>query len=245
MENNNLQSLERFYIPGAIVLAGVIIAGAVLFNSSRNGTTAALPEAVIDPKEVMEPVSPKDHVLGDPYAPVVIVEYSDLECPFCKDFHETMKLVMKEYGDERKVAWIFRHAPLTQLHAKALPEAKAAECAAELGGTVKFWEYVDRVFTVTPSNDGLDLATLPDLAEDVDLPRKDFEKCLKEADYNEKIQGQLQDGLETAQAFGLNFGTPFSVFIESDGRARSISGAQSFESLKFMIDEALAKDAEE
>ncbi|MBI4118531.1 MAG: thioredoxin domain-containing protein [Parcubacteria group bacterium] len=245
MDTNNNVQLQNLYVPGAIVLAGVIIAGAVFLSSSKEGTTAAVSETVVDATEVMEPISPVDHILGAPNAPVVIVEYSDLECPFCKDFHETMKMVMKEYGEQRQVAWIFRHAPLTQLHSKAVTEAEAAECAAELGGTVKFWEYIDRVFTLTPSNDGLDLALLPDIAEDVGLSRKNFEACLKNNTFEEKILGQLNDGVNTAQALGLNFGTPFSIFIERDGRAQPISGAQSYESLKFMIDEALAKTAQE
>lgn len=234
---------QNLYIPGAIILAGVLVAGAVIFNSpkSGDGSTATVIEETNNGKvlDVMEQVTSNDYILGDPNAPIVIVEYSDLECPFCKNFHQTMKQVMEEYGESGDVAWVYRHAPLTGLHPKAIKEAEAAECAGQLGGSVKFWEYVDRVFTITPSNNGLKLALLPDIAEEIGLPREEFEACLKENDFGEKIQGQLQDGIDTAFALGIRFGTPFSVFLDPNNVARPISGAQSFGTLKTMIDKAL------
>src|SRR6185436_7093141 len=85
----------------------------------------------------MEPVTEKDHILGNPNAEVIMVEYSDLECPFCKEFHSTLRRVMNEYGKDGKVAWVYRHFPIDSLHPKARKEAEATECAAELGGESK------------------------------------------------------------------------------------------------------------
>lgn len=87
-----------------------------------------------------------DHLNGSPEAPVTIIEYSDLDCPFCKQFHETMNRVMNEYGPAGQVAHVFRHFPLASLHPNAAKQAEAAECAAELGGNLKFWEFLNRVF---------------------------------------------------------------------------------------------------
>ncbi|HEY4512123.1 MAG TPA: thioredoxin domain-containing protein [Candidatus Paceibacterota bacterium] len=108
----------------------------------------------------MEPVTAKDHIKGNSSAPVKIVEYSDLECPFCKRFHATMLEVMSTYGKDGKVAWVFRHFPLAQLHSKAPKEAEAAECAAELGGNDGFWKFVDKINELTPSNNKLDQAVI-------------------------------------------------------------------------------------
>ena len=106
----------------------------------------------------MRPVSSDDHILGNVNAKIIIVEYSDLECPFCKMFHNTMhQVVEKNNGD---VAWIYRHYPIPQLHPKAFHEAEATECAWEQGGNSVFWKYTDKIFEITPSNNGLDEAKL-------------------------------------------------------------------------------------
>jgi protein-disulfide isomerase len=106
----------------------------------------------------MAPVTDKDHIKGDISAPVKIVEYSDLECPFCKRFHTTMQDVVKSY--DGKVAWVFRQFPLAQLHPKAVKEAEAAECVASLGGNAAFWKFIDKVEEVTPGNNKLDEAKI-------------------------------------------------------------------------------------
>lgn len=110
----------------------------------------------------MKPVSSDDHILGSISAPVKIVEFSDMECPFCKRFHATMQQVVKENNGQ--VAWVYRHFPLDQLHSKARKEAEATECATDQGGNEKFWAYLNRLMEVTPSNNGLDLAELLNIA---------------------------------------------------------------------------------
>ena len=130
---------QNLMIPIAIVVAGALVAGALFFagrsaspttNNNNNGGSAA---------DVV-PVSADDHILGNPNAPLVIVEYSDLECPFCKNFHGTMHQIIDEYGKDGLVAWVYRHFPLDSLHSKARREAEATECAGEQG---KYYEYHD------------------------------------------------------------------------------------------------------
>ena len=82
-----------------------------------------------------------DHIIGNKDASVVIVEYSDLECPYCKRFGETMKEIIAESNGD--VAWVYRH---WIVHPGALPKAGAAECVAKLKGNDAFWKYVDLVF---------------------------------------------------------------------------------------------------
>lgn len=80
---------------------------------------------------------------GDKNAKVAIVEFADLECPFCKRFFtDTFPQIKKEYIDTGKVAMYFRHFPLS-FHPLALPFAHAAECANEQG---KFWEMHDKIY---------------------------------------------------------------------------------------------------
>src|SRR3546814_2871400 len=67
--------------------------------------------------------------MGSPDASVKVIEFSDFECPFCKGFHRTMGQVMEEYGQDGKVAWVYRHFPIDSIHSKARKEAQASECA--------------------------------------------------------------------------------------------------------------------
>jgi len=82
-----------------------------------------------------------DHIIGNPEAPIMVIEYSDLECPYCKRFGATMKEVIAESNGN--VAWVYRH---WVVHQNALPKAAAAECVAKLKGEDAFWKYIDLVF---------------------------------------------------------------------------------------------------
>ena len=146
MQNNNLT------VPIAIIVAGALIAGALFFagraaTPTPNGGSNAQQGA----EENVPPVSQDDHILGDPNAPVVIVEYSDIECPFCKQFHVTMQQIIDEYGRDGQVAWVYRHFPLAQLHPNAPRLAEAAECVNELGGSQAFWGFLDEIFEIAPN----------------------------------------------------------------------------------------------
>jgi predicted DsbA family dithiol-disulfide isomerase len=82
-----------------------------------------------------------EHILGDLNAPIMVIEYSDLECPYCKKFGETMKQIVAESNGN--VAWVYRH---WVVHPNALPKAAASECIAKLKGNEAFWKYLDLVF---------------------------------------------------------------------------------------------------
>jgi len=177
------------------------------------------------------PVTSQDHVRGDlKKAQVVVVEFSDFDCPFCQRFHPTMQQILSDYGD--KVAWVYRHFPLEQLHTKAKQEAVATECAGEQG---KFWELTDLIYEVTPSNDGLDLTALPKMATQAGVADiAQFTSCLDSGKYDDKIEQDLADA---AAAGGR--GTPYSVIIGSDGKMQAVSGAQPYAAVKAVVDSLL------
>jgi len=229
MENN------KALIPGAIILAGLIIAGAVYYNNSSNAGPTTDNENPEAPKITLAPLSDDDHILGSRDAQILIVEYSDFECPFCKTFHETMNRIIDEYGSDGRVAWVYRHLPL-QIHPKAPKEAQASECAAELGGNEAFWAYANRLFEVTPSNNGLDLDLLPEIAEFVGLDRVAFEECLDSSRHQDSIRQSIKD----AEGAGAR-GTPYSVIVTKDGQLVPINGAQPYDAVKQGIDAILAE----
>lgn len=88
------------------------------------------------------PADATDHIRGSLDAPVRIVEYSDFDCPYCKQIHPALKSVT---DTNTSVAWVYRHFPLTNLHPNAGIKAIASECAAELGGNDAFWKYTDEL----------------------------------------------------------------------------------------------------
>lgn len=240
-ENNKTTQKNTLAMPIAVVIAGVLIAGAVIYSGGKtvDNSVARVPErqgAVQQTGDLkkMVPISKDDHIRGNPNAPVKIVEYSDTECPFCKRFHDTMKQVMDNEGKQGKVAWVYRHFPLDQLHSKARKEAEATECAAELGGNDKFWAYLDRLMEVTPANNGLDPAELPKIAQYVGLDAGKFNECLTSGRYAKKIEEHVQNAVAT----GGN-GTPWSIVVAKNGEKYPLSGAQPYESIKALIEQAL------
>ncbi|MBU0598259.1 DsbA family protein [Patescibacteria group bacterium] len=211
------------------------VSGAATNSNIAVVNSAPIPTNTAQPTQQVsvDPVTSEDHIKGNlDSAGVVIVEFSDTECPFCARFHETMLQVVSDYGD--KVAWVYRHFPLDQLHSKARNEAIATECAAELGGNDGFWTYLDRLMEITPSNDGLQPSQLPEIAEFAGLDVTAFQTCLDEERHADIVKTHEQDA---ASAGGQ--GTPYSVAISKDGQIVPINGAQPITSVKSTIDSLL------
>ena len=184
----------------------------------------------------LRPVSKsRDHIRGNPAAPVTLVEYSDFECPFCKAFHSTMKRLVNESNGQ--VNWVYRHFPLDTLHSKARKEAVASECAAELGGNDAFWKFADRFFELTPSNDRTDVDTvLPRIAREIGLDRARFASCLASGRHEQRVA----DDLREANATGGR-GTPWSIVVSKNGKTYSLSGAQPYAAVKQLVELARGK----
>ena len=229
-------------IAGSIIIAGFFIALAIIHTSGKNAPlTSAIVSANNNSSEktlAVKSISKDDRILGNFDALVKIIEFSDTECPYCKMFHATMKKIMDEYGPRGQVAWVYRHYPL-EIHPKAQKEAEAAECASEQGfsgegGNLIFWKYIDRVFEVTPSNNGLDPAELTNIAKYLNLHIDEFNVCLNSGKYAERVASQKQDG-ENAGAKG----TPHSIIIIGNKEALPLEGAMPYSDLKKIIESAL------
>jgi len=195
-------------------------------------TVAKIPQVVVSSSDEVVgtgEVNTSDHIRGNPDANVFIIEYSDYECPFCQRFHPTVQQALDEYGDD--VAWVYRHYPLTFLHAKAQEAAESAECVAELGGNDAFWEFTDLVFEDTPNS----LQDLSSLAVEAGVNQAEFEACVESEKYADLVQEQLDGG----SAIGIN-GTPGTVIVNQNGDAWLVPGAVPYETLKEAIDQALA-----
>lgn len=233
METENSEAKKQpLSTPAAIVVAGIIIALAVVFTNSpkqqRVATNIPTPVAEIPKLEVRQ----NDHIKGDiAKAQVAVFEYSDSDCPFCARFHPVMEQIKAEYGD--KVAWIYRHYPLEGLHPNAFNEAVALECAANLGGNTAFWNYltiaIDKTFETT------DKTGLEDLGAQIGLDKELFARCLRTNAIAEDVRAAAAE----AQAIGAQ-GTPFSVAVNlKTGKQVAIPGAYPIEEVRKFIDSIL------
>jgi len=228
MENENLKTENNkdYLLPASIVIAALLIAGAWIYTAGLKNIEpkkSSQELGKIAPNiENVKLVSADDHIFGNPNAEIKIIEFSDMECPFCKRFHATMKQVINEYGD--KVAWIYRHFPLEQLHPQAKKSAIASECATEIGGNNAFWRYLDEYVDL---EEIVSEASFSQIAENIGLNRNQFKTCLNSDKFNDKIDSYIQDAANSGAQ-----GTPYSVIINKNNKKTSINGALPFEDFK-------------
>jgi protein-disulfide isomerase len=208
-------------------------AGIVRYIKKQQQAQARAPD--IRAEKNVRPVSKeKDHIYGDPDAEISLIEYSDFECPFCKRFHPTPKQIVKAY--QGKVNWVYRHFPLGFHNPLAQKEAEASECVAELGGNDAFWKYSDLLYQRTKSNgNGFPMSGLAPLAGEIGLDEKEIQLCIDSGRYEDRIQEDYVNGGESGVS-----GTPGNILLNNKtGRAKIMSGALPFKTLKIEIDQLL------
>ena len=177
-----------------------------------------------------------DPIIGNPDAPITIIEFSDFQCPFCARFHvQTLPLILEEYIDEGKVNLVFRDFPIQSIHPNAFPASVAAECANEQG---KFREMHDKLFDNQNQWNRQQTADavlmFNQYAEEIKLDQEKFESCLSNGKYIDEIKKDLEDGRD----YGVS-GTP-GFFIGNDKIGYvELKGAQPFDSFKKVIDAQL------
>lgn len=221
---------HKYTLPTVIVIAGIMIGLGFYFTSAKQG------EIVRDttkPVEITEPrpITSDDYIRGNPNAPVVLIEYSDTECPFCKVFHATMRSYMEDNAATGNIAWVYRHLPIEALHSKAVMEAHAAECVAEKSGKKAFWEFIDSLFTLTPSNNQLEASALEELAIAHGLTESEYALCQNSKRHVSKIQKDVDDAIHAgAEA------TPFLIFVTAKGDIFPVTeGALPYEVLDSVV----------
>jgi protein-disulfide isomerase len=208
-------------VPIAIIICILVVAGAFYFKdqnpNAKNGLTASstsselsqlLPVAEGINMAKFRPVDASDKIRGSINAPIKLVVYTDLECPACKYFHQQLKTIESKYVTSGSVAIIYRDFPLDSLHSKARNEFLAAECVNEIGGSEKFWQFVDKIFEITPANNGLDPAKLGETAKALSIDTKAFNACMTA----KKYAANIQKSVDEATTLGAQ-GTPFFVLV--------------------------------
>ncbi len=193
----------------------------VLINELRK--TGPAVRVMMDVPRFEVPLSDADPSLGTAKAPVTLIEFSDFQCPYCRQVAPTLKKIRATYGDKVRIVW--KDFPLTQIHPQAFKAGEAGHCAAEQG---KFWEFHDQLFA---NQQALQPDDLKKYATAGGIDGERFSACLDMSKHAELVR----DGVAQGTQLGVN-STP-TVFVNG----RRVSGAQPYEVFAAVIDEELSR----
>jgi len=227
-------------VPIAIIAGFAMIAVAIFFTSGRQTPLAEQPASSDSTEEIASngtprPVDESDYIRGNPNAQILMIEYSDYDCPFCKQYHETMGQIMDEYGVTGRVAWVYRQFPLPQLHPNSPRISEAALCVGDIGGQDAFWSFSDLVFEERELADPTNVTLLPEYAEESGVSRDQYMECMESGRMREAVTASAEE------AFRLGArGTPYTVLVVGNQQA-VITGAQPYDTVKRIIENLLSQ----
>lgn len=248
MEPEITKETNKLSLPMAIIVAGVLIAGALYFSLNKS-TNNIIPANKNEIKATtIAPVGPKDNTLGSLKAKVIFVLYEDFQCPFCGAIagrnEELIKALKQrdsswepfmpgvmDYINKGDVLFVYRDWPF--LGTESMRASEAARCAGDQG---KFWDYHDYLYSHQKGeNEGnFSDINLKSFAKILELNTTDFDKCFDENKYVQAITDSKTEGDNA----GVQ-GTP-KGFILRDGKILStVDGAESFSTVKQKIENAL------
>lgn len=235
MENQKEE--KDILLPVSILIAAILIAGAVIYSTGAKNTTRQPADKNQNPQETArQPSKPQiddDVVLGSPDAPVTIFIFSDYQCPFCgKFFKETDLLIRKNYVETGEAKII--HKDLAFLGPESKAAAQAAECAKDQG---KYWQYHDALFETEikdgqEHNGNLNKNLFEKIASDLKMNISEFLSCFDSQKYSAEIEKDIQE----AQSAMEQISAP-TIFIND----KMIQGAYPYNVFAQAIDEALNK----
>ncbi len=251
--------MSKISLPVSIAVAGFLVASTMLVTTFDikdifSGLFGKDKQAI----EMPLVQKSKDHILGNPDAPLFIIEYSDTECPFCRDFHNTVKNILEDWGPTGNVSLVYRH--MATLNSNSYNEALASECVAEISGNQDFWKYIASIYNqkfgmqIDPQEPRANIYLL---ATDLGIPEEEMIDCVESDRFKEKVDRQLIEAISEGAK-----GTPFIVleyrkgfseqvddvvkniqkqanvamYFSSDNKKIVIDGALSYEQLSLLID---------
>lgn len=221
-----------FTVPTAIILGGILIAGALYVSLAgwpKTGTGDGNPALV-------RPVGVNDHIFGNPLAPIMIITYSDFDSKYSRSFQDSLRQVIESEGASGRVSIVFRHFPLTELHPNAMQHAQAAECVAKVtpADHTIFWKFADALFARQP----VDPTRYGEIAASVGVPAKAFTSCFTNAatEVDARIIADRQNALDVGA-----HGAPHSLIVVQGKPPIVMTGAYTADAIQLLIDQALSE----
>jgi protein-disulfide isomerase len=215
------------------VTYALIIGGLVLLVAFVVLLPTLAPVGDITTPAAFDYPSPDDHALGDPDAPVVIEEFSDFQCPFCRRFHdETFTQIVEEYVRSGKVYFVYRHLPIVDRNDPAQESHAAATASICAGRQNRFWDYHDVLFANQNGENIGDYTErrLQAMAETIGLDMQAFDACYGSQDARAAVAADgllgTESGLSSTPSFLIN--------------GKAFLGAQPFDAFRQAIEAELA-----
>jgi protein-disulfide isomerase len=189
---------------------------------------------VLSAEQIAWVTKTKDYVLWTPWSEIVWVEYSDLECPYCKKLHESwvIEKILKDY--KWKVSFIFKQFPLTRIHPQAPMESEAALCVWEFGWASKYYEFINLVYANSKVN-GKSFTddSISKIWSKIWIEESKILACIKSWKYKNETENQLK---EWNSLFGVTW-TPWNILLNTKtGRWVKMPWALPYEAFKQKID---------
>ncbi len=238
--------LDAIAVPGAIVLAGLVIAGAIFFTnrgkSEDDTDVAGETETAQEDAGVNEEFPQATTNIGEsPYlgdikkAKVALVEYTDFQCPYCEKYAvETEGDIISNYVDTGEIIYVIRNLPLDFHGQITIDSAHAGLCVNEIEGAEKYFEFYSKAFSQASADD------LANIAKDMGVNMTKYNDCMASDRYVDEIEADKA----AATAAGVQ-GTPGFVIgvLDEDGNVEGklIAGAYPYASFEALIEEMLAK----
>lgn len=193
--------------PIAIVIGFSLIAAALYVRGLSSSVAEASPSR-----------GESAYFYGDKRAGTTIVEFSDIECPFCARVHPTIKQLVDESNG--MIRWEYRHLPLS-IHSNAYNGAIAVECVGKLTKGEQFWPYLDVLFANQRSHSD---SFYREAAINLGVDGEKYDTCI----IDPTMAARVDADLAAAQQYGAN-GTPHSIILYPDGTSKPVSGALPYE----------------
>lgn len=237
-------NLDTFAVPLAIIVAGLLIAGAVFFTNKGkdtttnpgSDTTTNAPDAAGETYPSVATTIGNSPYIGDKdKAKVAIVEYTDYQCSFCqRHLQQVYPEIVKNYVDTGKIIYVIRDFPLSFHGQIAIDSANAAHCVNEIAGKDVYAKYHEQIFLAA------DVAALSSTAKSLGVDMGKYDKCMAENRYKDVIGADIADGTSAGVT-----GTPgFVIGVIKDGgivEGKRVDGAYPYETFQSILDEMLAK----
>jgi protein-disulfide isomerase len=230
IRKDDLWKYLSFFLFAVVLIAGVFLFTGNSDDGSINGNPVAQGQGQDEGKASAS--VDDDAVLGDPDAPVTIIEFSDYQCAYCgRHYTQTLPLIKSEYIDTGKVKLVFRDFPLASLHPMAIPSAEAAECVRDIAGNDEaYFEYHDIIFE---NQNLLSTDNLKSWAKDLGY---NIDSCLDSGKFRNEVQKDSVD----AQSAGFG-GTPGFLIMKSGAKEGTpLKGAYPFSAFQQIIEAELA-----
>lgn len=215
----------------AIVVAGAFIAAAILYTHTHPAPVAVADVNSLPATVAVSAPRQDEHIVGSSTAPIVLIEYSDFQCPYCSLVYPTIKRIVSEGNGQ--VAWIMRNYPLESIHPQARPGAQAAECITKQLGNTAFWRFADIIFG---NQNAISPAYYKQTALLLGANGATYDACL-----NSQAVADTIDNESAEATINGGQGTPYTVIYGKDGTQVAVSGAVPYAQFKAVINQVLTR----